>query len=331
MKKFDLTKNQVEAILNTRLRSLKKLEEMEIRKENKALMDEKKALKELLADEKLMKKEIGNQIKLVRDTFSKKTKLGKRRTQITHKQVSNTVISIDAFIEKEPLTIAMSEQGWIRAFKGHSIDTSSIKYKEGDNEKFLLKAQTTDKVLVFTSSGRFYTIGADKIPGGKGFGDPIRLVLELNESEDILDIEINEEGAKFLVASSKGKGFIVDAADVLAQTKAGKQVLNLGENEKALKCLKVNGTHIATIGDNRMMLVFPVNAIPVMKKGQGVALQKFKDGNLTDIKIFNLADGLKWKNGTKAHDLKDLTTWTSIRGAKGKSAPQNISRTNKFE
>ncbi len=331
MKKFDLTKNQVEAILNTRLRSLRKLEEMEIRKEDKALKEERKALKEMLADEKLIKKEIADNIKAVRDMFSKKTKLGKRRTVITHKSVSSAVISIDAFIEKEPVTIAMSEQGWIRAFKGHNIDTSSIKYKDGDNEKFLLKAQTTDKILVFASSGRAFTLGADKIPGGKGFGDPIRLMLGLNESEDILDVEVHEENAKFLIASSKGKGFIVNSADVLAQTKGGKQVLSVGAGERALKCVKVTGTHVACIGDNRLMLIFPVAEIPVMKKGQGVALQKFKDGNLTDLKIFNLAEGFRWKNGSKEHVLDNPNTLIAKRASKGRAAPQGIARTNKFE
>ncbi len=331
MKKFDLTKNQVEAILNTRLRSLRKLEEMEIKREDKALREERKALKELLGDEKIMKKEIADQIKLVREAFSKKTKLGKRRTAIVHKAISASVISIDAFIEKEPITIAMSELGWIRAFKGHNVDTAAIKYKDGDNEKFILKASTTDKVLVFTSTGRFYTIGADKIPGGKGFGDPIRLVLELNESEEILDIEIHEEGAKYLIASSKGKGFIVASADVLAQTKGGKQVLNIAAGEKALKCVKADGTHVACLGDNRLMLVFDITEIPTMKKGQGVTLQKFKDGSLTDLKVFKMTEGLKWKNGNKEFSLTDLKAWIGWRASKGKSAPQGVSRANKFE
>ena len=331
MKKFDLTKNQVEAILNTRLRSLRKLEEMEIKREEKDLKEQRKALKLILSDEKEMKKEIASQIKHVRDTFSKKTKIGKRRTSITHKALANTVISIDAFIEKEPITIVMSEQGWIRAFKGHNIDAGAIKYKDGDNERFILKSQTTDKVLVFTSAGRFYTIAADKIPGGKGFGDPIRLMLELNESDEILDVEINEEGSKFLVASSKGKGFILDSADATAQTKAGKQILSLGDKEKALKCLKVSGTHVATLGDNRMMLVFDLKEIPTMKKGQGVTLQRFKDGNLTDIKIFNISEGLKWQSGSKNIHLDKVAPWLSRRGGKGKTSPQGVSRNNKFE
>lgn len=329
MKKFDLTKNQVEAILNTRLRSLRKLEEMEIRREDKALKEERKKLKEMLGDEKLIKKEISDQIKLVRDLFSKKTKLGKRRTTITNKAVAASVISLDAFIEKEPITIVMSEQGWIRAFKGHNVDASSIKYKDGDNEKYILKALTTDKIIMFTSTGRFYTLAADKIPGGKGFGDPIRLMLELNESEDILDLEIYDENSKLLVASSKGKGFVVQAADVLASTKGGKQVLNLNEGEKAIKCIKVAGTHVATLGDNRCMLVFGIEEVPVMKKGQGVTLQKFKDGNLTDIKLFNIEQGLSWKD--KTLKSKDLMAWKGWRAGKGKAAPQGIPRNNRFE
>lgn len=331
MKKFKLTKNQVEAILNTRLRSLRKLEEMEIKREDKALKEERKSLKEMLADEKLMKKEIADQIKLVRDAFSKKTKLGKRRTEIIHKTITANVISIDAFIEKEPITIVLSKQGWLRAFKGHNVEPASIKYKEGDDEQFILKGYTTDKVIVFSSSGKFFTIGADKIPGGKGFGDPVRLMLGLNESEDIVDIEIYDETAKFLVASNKGKGFIVEAKDVLAQTKQGKQILNLPDGVFALKCIRVSGSHIATIGDNRLMLVFAVSEVPVMKRGQGVQLQKFKDGNLTDVKIFNLADGLKWKSGNKEFHTQDLKAWIAWRASKGKSAPQGIPRNNKFE
>jgi topoisomerase-4 subunit A len=331
MKRFKLTKNQVEAILNTRLRSLRKLEEMEIRREDKELKEERKNIKEMLADEKLLKKEISERIKEVRDVFSKKTKLGKRRTVITNKAVSNTVISIDAFIEKEPITIAVSETGWVRGFKGHNIDTSAIKYKEGDAERFILKAQTTDKILLFTTSGRFYTLSADKIPGGKGFGDPIRLMLELADTEEILDIEVYNEKDKYLIASNKGKGFIVEAADVLAQTKQGKQVLNISDKEKALKCIRVEGTHVATLGDNRFMLVFELAEIPTMKRGQGVGLQKFKDANLTDIKVFDMAQGLSWKNGSKNFNLTDLKMWQSKRAGKGRTAPQGISRTNKFE
>ena len=329
MKKFDLTKNQVEAILNTRLRSLRKLEEMEIKREDKSLREERKHLKEMLADEKLMKKEISGQIKIIQDTFSKKTKLGKRRTSVTHKAVAANVISIDAFIEKEPITVVMSEQGWIRAFKGHGIDTGAIKYKEGDNEKYLIKAMTTDKLLVFTSSGRFYTLNADKIPGGKGFGDPIRLMFELNESDEILDLEVYDEASKLLVASNKGKGFVVLASDVLAQTKGGKQVLNVGAGERAIKCLKVAGNHVATLGDNRHMLVFNLEEIPLMKKGQGVTLQKFKDGNLTDIKLFNLEEGLSIKGKTLSS--KELTAWKGWRAGKGKAAPQGTPRNNRFE
>jgi len=332
MKKFKLNKNQVEAILNTRLRSLRKLEEMEIRRENHELLKEKSELETLLADEKLIKKEIAAGIKTIRDTFSKKTKLGKRRSEIINKSILTNVISIDAFIEKEPVTIALSELGWIRAFKGHAVDTTQIKYKEGDNEKFIIKAQTTDKILIFTTNGKFYTIVADKIPGGKGFGDPIRLIVELGENEEILSAELFDETVKFLVASNKGKGFVVQAADVMAQTKQGKQILNIGVNEKAIKMQKVTGTHIACLGDNRSMLVFKMIEIPTMKRGQGVALQKFKDGNLSDFQIFNLEEGLKWANGNKNFTLqqKDLTPWMALRAAKGKTAPQGLPRNNKF-
>ncbi len=331
MKKFSLTKNQAEAILNTRLRSLRKLEEMEIRRENQALLAEKKELEELLSDEKVLKKEVANGIKLVQTTFGKKTPLGKRKTSIVNKELKTAVISLDAFIEKEPVTIVMSEQGWIRAFKGHNLDVDSVKYKDGDKEKFILKALTTDKILFFSTSGKVYTLNADKIAGGKGFGDPIRLSLELKEDEDVLGLDIYDEAAKYLVASSKGRGFVVNASDILAQTKSGRQVLNIHVGETALKYVKVTGSHVATIGDNRLMLVFAVAEVPNLKRGQGVTLQKFKDGNLTDIKVFNLSEGLAIKNGSKESNISDLKSWVAKRAAKGRAAPTGISRNNKFE
>ncbi len=333
MKKWKLTDIQVESILNMRLRSLRKLEEFEIRGEHDALSKEQKELQSLLKSPEKMWLKISDEINDIKTRFGGKTPAGRRRTQFADAPVGK-IIDIEAFIEKEPITILCSKMGWIRAVKGHAVDLSDMKYKEGDEEKFQLHASTTDKLLMFASDGRFYTIPCDKIPRvnvkSSGQGEPVRLMIDMENDADIVEIGIYSENANWLVASSNGKGFIVEASEVLAQTRNGKQVLNLTEGQKAVACVPVVGDYVAVIGDNRKLLIFPQSQIPPMKKGQGVALQKYKDGGLSDIKTFTLKEGLSWALGGKMRVETDLKPWVGNRADAGRLPPTGFPRTNKF-
>jgi len=329
MKKWKLTDIQVEAILNMRLRSLRKLEEFEIRGEHDELSKEQKELKSLLASDEKKWLKIDSEIKDIKTRFGAKTALGKRRTQFAEAPVGK-IIDIEAFVEKEPITILCSKMGWIRAVKGHQADVSDMKYKEGDEERFQLLTQTTDKLLIFSSDGRFYTLQADKIPRGKGQGEPVRLMIDMENDADIVNIMIYTEGSQFLVATSAGKGFVVEAGEVMAQTRSGKQILSVTEGHKAIACVPAEGDHVAVIGDNRKLLVFPRTQIPPMKKGQGVALQKYKDGGLSDVQTFNIKEGLTWALGGKVRVETALSPWLGNRADAGRLPPTGFPRTNKF-
>lgn len=328
MEKWKLSDVQVEAILNMRLRSLRRLEEIEIKTEHKALSDEKKRLKELLASEELRMQVISEQIKEIKKKFGKNTPLGKRRTEFADAPAAQ-VISIEAYIEKEPITILCSKMGWIKALKGHMDDLSAVKYKDSDEERFVLKGQTTDKLIVFTSDGKFFTIGCNNLSGGKGFGEPLNLIVDLTAGSTIIDMFIYAEGQKILVASKNGKGFMVESEDVLAQTKNGKQILNTSDNSAAF-CIIDSGDHIAVIGENRRLVVFPLSEVPVMKRGSGVQLQKYKHGGMSDLKVFKLEGGLSWKSGSKTGIEKNLTPWLAKRAAPGRLPPSGFPRNNKF-
>lgn len=330
MKKFKITDLQAESILNLRLRNLRKLEEFEIKQERKDLLAEQAELKEIVEDEKKRKKVISGELADIRKRFGKSTDLGRRRTLFADEPVAK-VIDINAFVESEPITILFSEKGWIRALKGHKDDVSDAKYKEGDEERFVLKAKTTDKLLIFTSSGKFYTIGCDKLPPGKGFGEPLSVQIEISQQEEIQNLIVYKPGAKYIVAAESGKGFIVPADDVVAQTKNGKQILNVKEGDKAVKAAEVTGDHIAVVGENRKVLIFPINALPEMKRGTGISLQKYKDGGLTDVISFARTDGLSWKQGKdRTRTEHDLAAWMGDRGTTGRMAPQGFPRNNKF-
>lgn len=330
MKKWKLSEIQVEAILNMRLRSLRRLEEIEIKTEHKALSAEKKRLKELLGSEELQMQAISEQIKDIKKKFGKTTPLGKRRTEFADAPTTQ-VISIEAFIEKEPITILCSKMGWIKSLKGHLDDLSSVKYKDGDDERFVIKGQTTDKLIVFTSDGKFYTIGCNALSGGKGFGEPLNLMVDLAPNSKIIDMLIYREAQKILVASKNGRGFLVESEDVLAQTKNGKQILNVADGMEASVCLPVDGDHIAIIGENRRMVAFPISEVPVMKRGSGVQLQKYKHGGMADLRIFKIAEGLRWRSGNKELSEKNLTPWLAKRSAPGRLPPNGFPRNNKFE
>jgi topoisomerase-4 subunit A len=330
MQKWNLTEIQVEAILNMRLRSLRKLEEIEIRREHDELSLEKAGLQELLNNESLRWTTIANQVKDIKKQFGQNTVLGKRRTDFADAPAGQ-IISIEAFIEKEPLTILCSKKGWIKALKGHIDDVSSVKYKDDDEQHFILKGYTTDKLIVFASDGKFFTIGCNNLSGGKTFGEPLNLMVDMEQSAKAVNIFIYEEKIKLLVASDKGKGFIVTSEDIIAQTKNGKQILNLPEGAHALLCTPANGTHVAVIGKNRKLLVFAIDELPVMKKGQGVTLQKYKSGNLSDAKIFNIAEGLSWTLGNRIRTEENIKLWLGKRASAGRLPPVGFPRTNKFD
>jgi topoisomerase-4 subunit A len=330
MKKWGLSEVQAEAILNMRLRSLRKLEEIEIKREHDNLSAEQKDLKETLKSEEKRWKVITGEIKQIKKNFGESTALGKRRTDFADAPAAMD-ISIEAFIEKEPITILCSKMGWLRAVKGHTDDLSDLKYKEGDEERFQLFAQTTDKLLVYATDGRFFTIQCDKIPRGKGQGDPIRLFVELGNEDDIVDLYIYKPGEKMLVASTAGKGFVVESSEVVAQTKNGKQILNLTEKAQALACKVIEGDTVAVIGDNRKLLLFPLSELPEMRRGQGVSLQKYKDGGLADVKVFDASGGLSWKSGERVRTETDITPWLGHRGTAGRLPPTGFPRSNRFE
>lgn len=328
MSKYKLSDVQVESILNMRLRSLRKLEEIEIRKEHDKLSKEKESLLLIINNENVRKKTIADEIKHIQKEYGKNTLLGKRRTSFDETEIK-PIITIEALIEKEPITIISSKNGWIRAIKGHQ-DYGEIKYKEGDEEGVILKAYTTDKLLVFVTSGKFYTISCNNIPRGKGHGDSIKLMVDIEDGDNIVKLFIYNAGSKLIIASSNGKGFIVAEDDVLAQTKTGKKILNVPENEKAAICIRIEGDHVAAIGTNRKLIIFNIAELPEMKKGQGVTIQKYKEAKLSDLKTFNLVDGLIWNMGDKTRTETNLSTWLLKRAQIGKLPPFGFPRDNKF-
>lgn len=325
MKKWKLSEVQVEAILNMRLRSLRKLEEIEITTEHKNLSEEKQGLLDLLANEELRWKTIADEVKEIKKQFGQATELGKRRTNFADAPVGQ-VISIEAFVEKEPMTIFCSKLGWLKSLRGYTDDHSTMKYKEGDAEKYILKGYTTDKLIIFASDGRFFTIGCNNISGGKGNGEPVSLLVDMEDGSSIVGMFIYNDEQKLLVASDKGRGFIVEAKDVMAQTKNGKQILNLPEGDKALLCIPVDGEKLAVIGKNRKLLIFNVSEVPQMKRGSGVMLHKY----LSDAKTFKVEEGLTWQLGNKVRTEMDIFPWLGKRGGAGRLPPSGFPRTNKF-
>jgi topoisomerase-4 subunit A len=323
---FGLTDTQAEAILNMRLRQLRKLEEIEIRQEHEDLIAEQKDLNALLGDEPRCWKVIAGEIAETREAFGKNTDLGRRRTEISGPP-STVIIPLDVMIERESVTVICSDKGWIRATKGHAIDTTGIKYKDGDREGFVLPAQTTDKLVIFATNGRFYTLGCEKLPGGRGNGEPLRLMIELENGVDVVSMHIHKPGHKFLMSSDAGRGFVVQSDDVVGQTRNGKQVLNLGGGEEAAVCwAMVEGDDfVAVLGINKRLLIFPLDEIPTMNRGRGVILQRFKDGGLLDAKTFRLKDGLTWRTGSRTRTELDLLAWLGKRGQAGRLPPRGLS------
>jgi len=329
MKKWKLTELQADSILNMRLRALRRLEEIEIRQERDRLVAEQKDLKGLLKDEDRQWKQIAGDIAELKKRFGPATTLGKRRTELGEAP-SAVVIPLEAVVEREPVTIVCSDKGWIRALKGHVAESDDIKYKEGDRSRFFIQAETTDKLLVFGTNGRFYTIGVDKLPGGRGHGEPIRLMIDLGNDQEIVTLFVHKPGRKLVVAAYDGRGFIVPEEEIVAQTRGGKQVLNLAEGVEAAACTPVEGDHVAVVGQNRKMIVFPLSELPEMTRGRGVTLQKYKDGGLSDVKTFNLKEGLTWRLGDKVRTETTLRDWVGKRSQAGRLPPQGFPKSNKF-
>lgn len=334
MKVFDLTEVQVEAVLNLRLRRLHKLEEMEIRSEHDELSKERDGLQKLIASEARQWTRIKKQIGELKKKFGQDTELGARRTVIGNAPAPVVVDLEAAMIEKEPITIICSHQGWIKAMKGHGVSPKDVKYKDGDKEAFILEAQTTDKLLVFGTNGRFYTLGCDKLPPGRGYGEPLRLMLELPNDAEVAQLCLHEEGLKFLVVASTGHGFIVPSADCIAQTKNGKQVLNVSSGKAQAKICKAVGKDddmVAVIGQNRKLLVFYIEELPEMGRGKGVILQKYKDGGVSDVKSFVQTVGLEFKYGAGTTVVEDVSPWLGKRASAGRMPPNGFPKNNQFD
>lgn len=333
IKEFKLSEVQAEAILNMRLRSLNKLQEFELKGELDELSTERDELQKLIKSEARQWTIIKKQIKAIQEEFGLKTELGKRRTKIGKALEPIDMEQLEeAMIEKEPITVICSAKGWIKAMKGHELDAKSIKYKDGDRAGFVMEAMTTDKVLVFGSNGRFYTLAGDQLPAGRGFGEPVRLMVGLPNDADIIDMQLYNADAKMLVAADDGRGFVVKMADVLAQTKNGKQILNVSGKVEAKLCkpIKEGHDHIAVMGQNRKMIVFALDQIPEMAKGKGVILQRYKDGGLSDIKTFKWDDGLTYKYGSGETHVEDLNPWHGDRAQAGRLPPNGFPKSNKF-
>ncbi|WP_209427508.1 DNA topoisomerase IV subunit A [Pararhodobacter sp. SW119] len=326
----ELSELQAEAILNMRLRSLRRLEEMELRKERNALTEERAALDDLLGSEKLQWKRIGKELAAVQAQFGKDTDLGRRRTRFAEAGHVEEV-PLEAMIDREPVTIVCSKMGWIRAMKGHVALDQEFKFKDGDEGRFAFHAETTDRIVLFGSNGRFYTLSAANLPGGRGMGEPVRLMIDLPNEARIVDLFAHRAGERLIVASSEGDGFVVPADEVIAQTRAGRQVLNLRDGTRAAVCRHVAGDHVAVVGENRKVLVFPLEELPEMGRGKGVRLQKYKDGGLSDLTTITLAQGLSWKDPAgRTRTETGLEEWLGKRASAGRMAPRGFPRDNRF-
>jgi topoisomerase IV subunit A len=326
----ELTETQAEAILNMRLRSLRRLEEMELNAERDALMKERADLADLLDSERRQWKQVGRELDEVRKLYGKGTDLGRRRTLFADATEVED-IPYEAMIDREPITVICSKMGWIRAMKGHVDLTAEQKFKDGDGPRFAFHAETTDKILLVAENGRFFTLLGANLPGGRGMGEPVRLMVDLANDTGITDLLVYRPGQKYLLASSAGDGFIVPSEELLAQTRAGKAVLTVRDGMRTAVCTPVTGDSIAVVGDNRKMLVFALSELPEMAKGKGVRLQKYKDGGLSDAITFSKAEGLSWKDPAgRTRTETDLLEWTGARAGAGKMAPRGFPRDNRF-
>ncbi|HEY1798494.1 MAG TPA: DNA topoisomerase IV subunit A [Stellaceae bacterium] len=330
MARWSLSEIQVEAILDMRLRTLRRLEELVITKELDTLANESSGLEALLASERRQWTAIGKEVAATSKEFGGDTPLGHRRTELAQAPVA-VEIPATALIEREPVTVLCSQKDWIRAVKGHGAGAAEQRYKEGDGPRFAVNAETTDRLMIFGSNGRFYTLGIDKLPGGRGQGEPLRLMIDLPNEHETVAMFPHRPGLRLLVASTDGRGFVVDADEALAQTRAGKQVLNPGKDARACLCIPVEGDAIAFVGENRRMVVVDIADVPEMTRGRGVILQRYRMGGLQDAKCLRLAEGLSWRQSdTRTRTEVDLVPWRGPRGGAGRTVPQGFPRNNRF-
>src|SRR6266849_4123325 len=330
MARWGLSDVQVEAILNMRLRTLRRLEEIAIQKELSGLAAAASGLDALLASDRRQWRALAKEVSATRAEFGGDTPLGRRRTLIASAPEA-VEIPAAALVEREAVTVLCSQKGWIRAVKGHAGAGAEQKYKEGDGPRFTVLAETTDRLVIFGSNGRFYTIPIDRLPGGRGQGEPLRLMIDLPNEHDVVALFPHRPGLRLLMASDDGRGFIVDGEETLAQTRAGKQVLTPGPGARAALCLPADGDMAAFVGDNRRMLVVELAEIPEMARGRGVILQRYRSGGLADAKVFRLAEGLSWRQGeNRTRTEIDVTPWRGVRGSAGRGVPQGFPRSGKF-
>lgn len=333
MSRFKLSEDQVEAVLNMRLRQIRKLEGEKLRSEHTDLSTTKDGLDVLLADEHKRWKIIIQELAQVAKTWGSETELGRRRTRLGAPPVVLAADVAETLVEKEPLTIVLSERGWLRAFRGHTTTLEEVRHKDGDSTAILLQGYTTDKLLLFAGNGRFYTLDASKLPGGRGFGEPVRLMVDLPNDAAIVTLCIYNPQDTFLLCSRRGRGFRVKGEDVFAQTKSGKQVLNLAADDEAWLCKVTKGDHLAIVGGSRKLLIFPLDELPYLTRGRGVILQKLKDGQIFDINCFELENGLSWRlggSGERTRTLMDLKTWIGHRAGVGRTPPSGFPASNLF-
>ena len=330
MAKFALTDNQAEAILNMKLRNLRKLEEEEIRGEFDELTEEKNELEKLLGNEELRFAKLSEEINVMKDKFGKKTLLGRRRSQFAD-MPEDVDVPIEVMVEKEPITIILSQKGWIRSMKGYVPLNDDFKFKEDDALQQAIHAYTADKIILFDTSGKFFNINASEIPSGRGFGQPVRLMIDLGGMDNICAMFVFEKGAKYVVASDYGHGFVIDESHIIAQTRNGRKILNLAEGETAAFCKKITGDMVAIVGENRKLLIFKLEEIPTMARGRGVGLQKYQPGGkMSDIQIFKEEDGFCYNRSGGVANEKELLTWLGHRAQVGRLVPFGFPKNNKF-
>ena len=329
MQEFKLTDNQAEAILNMKLRKLRKLDEQEINAEHADLLSERAELEILVNDEQKRWQKVAEEIKLTKEKFGKKTALGRRRTEFAEAP-ADVEVPLEAMIEKEPITVILSEKGWIRCLKGHVDLNDEFKFKDEDSLLFALHAQTTDKIVLLDNKGKFFSVAANDIPSGRGFGQPVRLMIDLANNDQVAAMFVYDKEQKYLIASDKGYGFIVDENHILAQTRNGRKLMNVADDENVIFCLPMVGDYVAIVGENRKLLVFKAEEIPTMARGHGVLLQKYKDGAISDIQIFKGEEGFSYNRAGGVSTEKDLITWLGHRAQVGKLVPFGFPRNNKF-
>ena len=326
---FEISDVQADAILNMRLRALRRLEEEGIRREHEALEAERGQLEKLANSTRRQRTALMAEIAEIKTRFGQETALGARRTAIGEAP-RPTEVPVEALVEREPITVICSAKGWIRAIKGHAEAETAVRYKDGDRERFRFHAETTDKLLLFATNGRFYTLAADRLPGGRGFGEPVRLMVDLANDHETVALFAHRPGRRLLVAASDGRGFFVPEDEVVAHTRTGRQVLNPAQGAEAAVCVEAAGDTVAVVGTNRRLLIFPAAEVPTMTRGRGVILQRYRDAALSDAQAFDGAEGLRWRSGTGVRTETALDQWRGKRGQAGRAAPRGFPAANRF-